>query len=116
MKKISVLLLILVVSSGIVFAGIDGFKGNLIKKTSVAEALKMNDDTYVTVQGNIVKKLSDDMYLFKDATGSMNVEIDKDKWKGVSADTKDLLELTGEVEKKYNSTKLDVDMVRKINN
>ena len=39
--------------------------------------------------------------------------IDRDKWGGISSDTKDLLELTGEIEKKKNSVELDVDTIRK---
>ena len=42
------------------------------------------------------------------------VEIDEDKWGGVTAGTQDKLELIGEVEKKYNTTELDVDSVRKL--
>ena len=74
----------------------------------------MNNNAYVAVQGNIVKRLSDDKYTFKDSTGTMTVEIDDDKWGGVSAGTQDKLELVGEVEKKYNTTELDVDTVRKL--
>ena len=51
---------------------------------------------------------------FKDSTGTITVEIDDDKWGDVKAGTEDKLELVGEVEKKYNSTELDVDSVRKL--
>ena len=44
----------------------------------------------------------------------LTVEIDDDKWGGVNTGTQDKLELVGEVEKKYNSTELDVDSVRKL--
>jgi len=89
-----------------------GFNGQM-NKTSVAEALKRPDDSYVTVEGNIVKKLSSDKYLFKDATGSITVEIDNEKWGNIDASEKDKLELSGEIERKTNSIHLDVDIVKK---
>lgn len=117
MKKFIALFVLIVIPACSAFAdGFGGFKdNNVAKKTTVTEALKMNDDSYVTVKGNIVKKISDDRYMFKDSTGSMTVEIDNDRWAGISADTKDILELTGEIEKKNNYTRLDVDSIRKAN-
>ncbi len=117
MKKLLGLFTLMAVFAGVAMADLnEGFKDNsIVKKATVAEALKMNDDSNVTVKGNITKKLSDDRYLFKDSTGTMTVEIDKDRWSGVSADTKDILELSGEIEKKNNFTRLDVDTVRKAN-
>ena len=115
MKKFLSVLMLVGVSAGIVFAAHGGFKDSAaVKKSNIAEVLKMNNNAYVSIQGNIVKRLSDDKYTFKDLTGTMTVEIDDDKWGGVSADTQDKLELVGEVEKKYNTTELDVDSVRKL--
>lgn len=114
MNKLLALSLLLSLSTGLAFANTEGFKDNNIKKVTIAEALKMNDDTCVSIQGNIVKKLSDDKYSFRDSSGTITVEIDSDKWKGVSAGTKDNLELTGEIEKKYNTTYLDVETIHKL--
>ena len=115
MKKFLSVLFLIGVSAGIVFAAHGGFKDSAtVKKANIAEVLKMNNNAYVSIQGNIVKRLSDDKYTFKDSTGTMTVEIDDDKWSGISADTQDKLELVGEVEKKYNTTELDVDTVRKL--
>ena len=115
MKNLFVLLTIVAMTSTVAFANInDGFRdSHNSRKATVAEALKMNDDSYVTVKGNISKRLSDDRYLFKDSTGTITVEIDNDRWSGISADTTDTLELSGEIEKKNNYTRLDVDQVRK---
>ncbi len=114
MKKILVLSMLFAISAGTAMANMnEGFKDNSTTKATVAEALKMNDDSYVTVKGNITKKLSEDRYMFKDSTGTMTVEIDNDRWSGISAYTKDILELSGEIEKKNNYTRLDVDSVRK---
>ncbi len=87
---------------------------NGINKTTVSKAVKMQHNSYVTIQGNIVKQISDDNYLFRDSTGTITVELDKDMWQGQTVNTNDKLELTGEIEKKYNTVKLDVDSVKKL--
>ena len=115
MKKFLSILILVGISTSIVFAANGGFKDSISpKKSNVAEVLKMNNNSYVSIQGNITKRLSDDKYSFKDTTGTITVEIDDDKWGGISAGTQDKLELIGEVEKKYNTTELDVDSVRKL--
>ena len=115
MKRLLSTLMIMGVATSIAFAANGGFKDSVSpKKATVSEILKMNNNSYVAVQGNIVKRISDDKYSFKDSTGTIVVEIDDDKWGGVNAGTQDKLELIGEIEKKYNSTELDVDSVRKL--
>ena len=76
----------------------------------------MNDDERVTIQGTILNKISNDKYTFKDSTGTMTVDIDNDKWSGIASNTKDTLEISGEIEKKLNSTELDVEHIRKVSN
>lgn len=44
--------------------------------TTVKAALEAADDTPVVLQGTIVKRIKGDIYEFRDATGSMKVEID----------------------------------------
>jgi len=112
MKKIFLLALLAIFSILGVFAA--GFNGSTVGY-SVAEALKRPDDSYITVKGNIIKRISSDKYLFKDATGTMTVEIDNEKWGNLDISETDILELSGEIEKKFNSTHLDVDTVKKIN-
>ena len=115
MKKVLAVLLLAGISASVAFAAQGGFKDSVNpKKSTVAEVLKMNNNAYVSIQGNIIKRISDDKYSFKDSSGTITVEIDDDKWGGVTAGTQDKLELIGEVEKKYNATELDVDTVRKL--
>lgn len=54
-------------------------------------------------------------YLFKDATGSMTVEIDNEKWGNTDVSEKDTLELSGEIERKFNSVHHDIDTIKKLN-
>ncbi len=74
----------------------------------------MRDDSYVTVRGRIIKRLTDDKFLFADETGQIVVEIDYEDWGGVTASPKDTLELTGEIDRDFNKVKLDVKIVRKV--
>ena len=113
MKKITTLLLLGVLTTGVAFANHNNQEA---KSTTIMEALKMNDDTIVSIRGNIINKLSDDKYTFKDSTGTMTVDIDNDKWSGIASNTKDTLEISGEIEKKLNSTELDVEHIRKVSN
>lgn len=112
MKKIFIHTLLSLFSISNVFAA--GFSGNA-DKLSVIEALKQPDDSYVIVEGNIVKRISSDKYLFKDSTGTMTVEIDNEIWGNIDVSEKDTLELSGEIERKFNSIHLDVDTVKKLN-
>ncbi|MFO6484028.1 YgiW/YdeI family stress tolerance OB fold protein [Escherichia coli] len=46
---------------------------------------------WVTLRGNIVERISDDLYVFKDASGTINVDIDHKRWNGVTVTPKDTL-------------------------
>lgn len=55
----------------------------------------LRDDTWVTLRGNIVERISDDLYVFKDASGTINVDIDHKRWNGVTVTPKDTVEIQG---------------------
>ena len=82
--------------------------------TPVKDALKLRDDSYVTVRGNIVKRLTDDKYLFRDATGEIVVEIDGKDWGGVTVGPNDTVELSGEIDRDFNKIEIDVGLVKKV--
>lgn len=88
-----------------------GFTGNVI---TVAAAKNLSDDAWVTLQGNIIQRLSKDNYMFQDSTGQIKVDIDYDKWNGQTVSPTDLVEITGEVDKDWNSIEIDVKNVRVI--
>src|SRR5699024_11590732 len=51
-----------------------GFQGPNGSVTTVESAKSLRDDTWVTLRGNIVERISDDLYVFKDASGTINVD------------------------------------------
>ena len=88
-----------------------GFQEPGLAPSSVAEALKLNDDTPVVLVGQIEKSLGDEKYLFKDASGSVTVEIDNEDWRGVTVTPKDTIVIQGEIDKDFFKTEIDVDSV-----
>ena len=81
---------------------------------TVEQAKKMSDDTWVTLQGTIESQVSKEHYLFRDATGTINIDIDDKRWNGLTVTPKDKVEIEGEVDKDFNSVEIDVKRIRKI--
>ena len=126
MKKVLCILASLLLVSGVSLADFEdyntqykysqGFQDDSVSSvTSVKQALKMRDDSVVTLRGNIVKRLSDDNYLFQDKTGTIVVEIEYKYWAGLSVNSKDTLELTGKIDRDFNKIELEVFSVKKVN-
>ena len=79
---------------------------------SVKEALKLNDDAKVVLDGKIKSNIKSDKYEFADKNGdTIIVEIDNNKWGNVTANEDTLLRIIGEVDKELTKTKIDVDSV-----
>ncbi|GAA5095154.1 YgiW/YdeI family stress tolerance OB fold protein [Wohlfahrtiimonas larvae] len=93
-----------------------GYKGPSLSQsiTSVQEAMTLRDDAYVKMRGKIIKHSHKDKYIFSDGTGDITIEIDKDKWRGLTVDADDLVEIVGEVDKDWNSVEIDVDYITKV--
>ncbi|MGA7506815.1 MAG: YgiW/YdeI family stress tolerance OB fold protein [Erwinia billingiae] len=91
-----------------------GFSGPNGTVATVKQAQDMKDDAWVTMRGNIEKRIGDEDYQFRDATGTMKVEIDHKRWEGQTISPKDNVELQGKIDKDFNSVELDVKQVRKV--
>ena len=73
------------------------------------------DETFVYMQGQIVKSLGDDKYAFTDKTGEIILEIDNDEFNGVTVTSGEFIEISGEVDKeKTKPTKVDVKSIKKL--
>lgn len=95
--------------------GKGGFSGPSVEIITVENAKGMEDDTFVILRGNITKSLGDDMYIFTDGTGTINIEIDEDEWNGVTVGPEDVVEIRGEIDKGWASIEIDVDQIKKVN-
>ncbi|AIU90345.1 YgiW/YdeI family stress tolerance OB fold protein [Pectobacterium odoriferum] len=131
MKKAAALLAITALVSAPVFAAQSGggfvnpetpavgtHKGGFIDQqnslTTVDKAKELRDDSWVTLSGNIEKRIGDENYLFRDSTGTMEVEIDHKRWNGQMVSPTDKVEIQGELDKDFNSVELDVKQIRKL--
>jgi len=115
MKRTALALMVLPLLSTAAFAtGYTG-PGAAAQVTTVAAALEATDDTHVVLEGQIVKRLQDELYEFKDATGTIQVEIDDEDWPAQKVSENTKVRLTGEVDKDFNSHEVDVDRVELIN-
>jgi uncharacterized protein (TIGR00156 family) len=90
-----------------------GFVGPGPAVIGAAQVKEMRDDANVSLRGNVIQHLGGDDYLFRDSTGTVQVEIDHDKWGGLKVSPEDVVTLHGEVDKDFFSTKVDVDRVAK---
>ena len=88
--------------------GRGGFVDAAAKPLSVAEVQKLSDDAYVTMEGYITKRLSDDEYNFTDGTNNVTVEIDDKDWRGLKVTPKDKIIVNGKVDKDLTSFKVEV--------
>lgn len=93
-----------------------GFTGSSAEPTAatVQQARSMNDDQHVVLRGTIERRLSHDKYTFRDQTGSIEVEIDDDVWKGLSVGQHDRVEIFGEVDRHRNSVDIEVKRIQKL--
>ncbi|MFG6028915.1 YgiW/YdeI family stress tolerance OB fold protein [Salmonella enterica] len=82
-----------------------GFVGPNGSSTTVESAKSLRDDAWVTLRGNIVERISDDI----------NVDIDHKRWNGLTVTPQDTVEIQGEVDKDWNSVEIDVKQIRKVN-
>lgn len=89
--------------------------GTEVSIVTVEQAKGMNDDVMVILRGNIQQKVGDELYLFSDGSGTINVEIDDDDWNGNNIGVNDMVEIKGEVDKGWTSIEIDVDQISKIN-
>ncbi|TBL30287.1 NirD/YgiW/YdeI family stress tolerance protein, partial [Klebsiella oxytoca] len=75
------------------------FKGPSISETTVAKAKTLSDDTWVILTGKITKKIGDELYVFEDTTGAINVEIDQKRWRGQTVTPENTVKIEGKIDK-----------------
>ncbi len=81
---------------------------------TVEQAKNSKDDTFVVLQGYIDKSLGGEKYLFRDTTGTIKLEIDDDKFRGLVVYPDDFVQVSGEVDKNWwSETKVDVKDISK---
>ena len=132
MKKFAAMAAIMMMTTAPVFAAQGGFNGpsatqtqsqpaqggfvdNDANLTTAAKVKDLKDDAWVKLRGNITERQSDDRYLFRDESGTVNIEIDHKRWNGQTITPQDKVEIQGKVDKEWNEFEIDVKQVIKLN-
>jgi uncharacterized protein (TIGR00156 family) len=79
--------------------------------STVAQAKSARDDARCELIGNIIEQLSgdDDLYLFRDSTGEITIELDDDLFKGRTVTPQNQIRIYGEVDNEaFEKTQIDV--------
>jgi uncharacterized protein (TIGR00156 family) len=82
------------------------------KVIGVAEALELEDDAKVILEGFIVEDLGGDLYLFHDGTGDIDLEIEKKTWEERVMNPDELVRVYGEIDRDDNLIKVEVREIK----
>lgn len=84
---------------------------NAVTAVQVKDA---SDDSWVTLEGKLVKHLGGENYLLRDASGEVEVEIDGDVWRGQAVGPNDTIRLYGEVDHSWNRVEVEAKRLEKV--
>lgn len=80
--------------------------------SKISEVQNMPDDTMVYIQGYITQSLGDEMYVFQDDSGTMNIEIDDDLMANNTASPSTIVWIAAEVNKEGDITSLEAEEIQ----
>jgi len=97
------------------------FQGN----PQTSEAIRVGDirslphNSRITLQGNLIQQLKKDYFLFRDESGEIAVEIEREVWTKSSLRYSDLrptdrLIMTGKLEREKNKVEIEIKMICKV--
>lgn len=90
-----------------------GFAGPDASRTTVDKLISLENGDRVILEGIIERRKHNDVYVFRDSTGVINVDIDKELWRE-TIEPKDKVQLKGKIYKEGNTAELDVRKVIKM--
>ncbi len=79
--------------------------------TTVDQISNLPEESMVILQGNITQNLGEEMYVFTDSTGNINVEIDAEDLNGLNLTPDQTVIITGEVDKNGDVNEIDVEEI-----
>lgn len=84
---------------------------------TIEQVQSLGDDAPVILEGMITQAVGDEKYTFQDPTGAtIIVEIDDEDWNGLKPNPKDMVIITGELDRDGNIIEIDVDTIALKNN
>lgn len=117
MKKVITLCSILLASGISVAQG--GFKENPtnISNTvinTISAAKQAYDDAPVSIEGNIIEKIDNDEFIFRDMAGEkIKIDVSDHAWNGLEINPNTRIIIQGTVDKEYNKVEIDVKNIIK---
>ena len=90
-----------------------GFKGPEAAPMAdtVARAKELPDNARVVLTGYIVNQISEDEYTFRDATGEIQVDISRKRFRDIDVTPETMVRVYGKVDKEWNGS-LEIDVKR----
>jgi uncharacterized protein (TIGR00156 family) len=93
-----------------------GTNGRQVQTVTVTQARSLPDNSLVILSGNIVQSIGREKYTFRDSTGDIAIDIDRDLWAllDLSVSANDRVEIRGEIDIENRVAEIDVKYMRKI--
>ncbi len=79
--------------------------------TSIEKVLKMPDDAFVTIEGNIVKQVGNEKYLVQSGKSTIVVEIDDELLMNITVTPKNRVRISGEVDRDFKSIEMEASKI-----
>ena len=96
-------------------AGTNTRQAQHAQNVTVSQASTLAHKTPVILTGNIIQAIGHDYYRFRDSSGEIIVEINRDTWRGLSVDAFDIFQIGGNMEiKRAGRLVIKVEIIRKI--
>lgn len=89
-----------------------GYKGSEdTNESQIKEVRTLKEGSWVTLEGNIIKKVAGNTYAFQDKSGKINLIVPDSAWGGKNYDAKDLIRVSGFVKHKNKQTEIAVKQI-----
>jgi uncharacterized protein (TIGR00156 family) len=83
---------------------------------TVLQARSLPDNSLVILTGAIVQSLGREKYTFRDSTGDITIDVDRDLWTllGLSISPSDRVEIGGKIDVEKRAVEIDVKYLKKL--
>lgn len=109
MKQGIVILMLATVMASPVYAGFQQTSPSAI--TTIDKVLKMPDESFVTIEGNIIKQIGNEKYLVQSGKSTIIVEIDDELLMNITVTPQNKVRISGEVDKDFKSIELEASKI-----
>jgi uncharacterized protein (TIGR00156 family) len=93
-----------------------GINAGQVQTVTVIQAKNLSDNSLVILSGNIVQSLGRERFTFRDSTGDIAIEIERNLWilLDLSVNANDRVEIRGEIDIENRVAEVDVKYLRKL--